>query len=144
MRIVLDASVAIEWFIPGVNPDITARALNVLELGRSRRVEFIAPDFFWAEVGNVFTKAVRQKRWDLAMISAAVADLEALNIVTESAHSLLVRAMDIALAHGQSVYDTLYVELALARRVDMITSDLRLFNALGARYPVRWLGGFNI
>ena len=36
----------------------------------------------------------------------------------------------------------LYVAVALATKTELITADERLVNALGSRFPVRWLGVF--
>jgi predicted nucleic acid-binding protein len=53
-------------------------------------------------------------------------------------------ALKIALVHDRSVYDCLYVALAIQFKVQMITADERLANALAARFPVKWLGAFAI
>jgi len=35
------------------------------------------------------------------------------------------------------------VALAVREKVELITADERLANALAARFPVRWLGAFH-
>ena len=50
-------------------------------------------------------------------------------------------AFAIAAAFDQSVNDGIYVALAVASDTRLITADERLATALGARFPVRWLGG---
>ncbi|HVG07663.1 MAG TPA: type II toxin-antitoxin system VapC family toxin, partial [Thermoanaerobaculia bacterium] len=52
-RIVVDASVAIKWFLPEQH---SLQALRLLEGGR----ELVAPDLIWAEIGNVLWKRWRQ------------------------------------------------------------------------------------
>ena len=42
---------------------------------------------------------------------------------------------------ARSVYDCLYVALAVQSKAEWITVDERLANALAARLPVKWLGG---
>jgi predicted nucleic acid-binding protein len=44
--------------------------------------------------------------------------------------------------HDRTVYDSIYVALALQYKADLFTADERLANALAARFPVKWLGAF--
>jgi len=53
---------------------------------------------------------------------------------------LFSEALQIALTHDRSVYDCLYVALAVQSKTEWITADERLANALAARLPVKWLG----
>ena len=53
---------------------------------------------------------------------------------------LFSEALQIALTHDRSVYDRLYVALAVQSKTEWITADERLANALAARLPVKWLG----
>jgi len=55
-------------------------------------------------------------------------------------HQLLPQAFQIALHFQRSVYDALYVALAVSRKLIFITADERLVNALGTFFPVKWLG----
>lgn len=142
MKVVLDASVSIEWFLPATNPVIKADALRLLKLRDSAAIDFLAPDTFWAEVGSVFTKAVRQKRWKAADALASLHRVRATGIESLAVTGYLNRAVELSLAHQQSVYDTLYVAMAIHHNLELITTDQRLYNALGALYPVRWLGGW--
>lgn len=51
-------------------------------------------------------------------------------------------ALCIALDHNRTVYDSLYIGLAMKLNTEMITADERLANALSGRFPVKWLGAF--
>jgi predicted nucleic acid-binding protein len=53
---------------------------------------------------------------------------------------LLRDAFAISAASGRTVYDAMYVALAVISNAPLVTADERLANALAARYPVRWLG----
>jgi predicted nucleic acid-binding protein len=55
---------------------------------------------------------------------------------------LLIQALRIAVTFERSFYDSLYVALAMSTKTELITADERLVNALGSRFPVRWLGAF--
>ena len=49
-------------------------------------------------------------------------------------------AMRIARSKGRTVYDALYVALALELECGFITADEKLANAVGDRFLVIWLG----
>ncbi len=140
--LVLDASVAIHWAVPSVPGPLTGASLRLLSQYVERKVEFVVPDVFWAEVGNVLCKGVRQRRWRRDDAEEAVADLTACNFDTVPSLLLLAEAMPIALNFGISLYDCLYVSLALQAKADLITADERLASALAARLPVKWLGAY--
>jgi predicted nucleic acid-binding protein len=72
----------------------------------------------------------------------AVRSLRDLNITSMDSAPLLKEALPIALDFNRTVYDAIYVALAVRSRRSLITADERLVNALGARFPVLWLGRF--
>jgi predicted nucleic acid-binding protein len=139
---VLDASVAVKWALPSAKETLTAESLQLLKRYIDGDVNFIVPDVFWAEVGNVLWKGVRQRRWPQVVAERAVRDIRDRNFFTVSCLELLPEAIKIAFAHDRSVYDCLYVALAIRYKIEMITADERLANALAARLPVKWLGAF--
>lgn len=140
-NLVLDASVAVKWVLP--NPEtLTAESLQLLKSYADGKINFIVPDLFWAEVANVLWKGVRQRRWSKAVAENAAAELRDRNFFTISSHTLLPEALKIALAYDRSVYDSLYVALAIQFRTELVTADERLANALAARLPVKWLGAY--
>ena len=139
--IVLDASVAVKWAIPTKEP-LTAESLQLLKRYADGEFNFIVPDLFWAEIGNVLWKGVRQRRWPEVFAYSAAKEMKSRAFLTVSSFSLLPEAMEIALSHDRSVYDCLYVALAIQFKTEMITADERLANALAARLPVKWLGAF--
>jgi predicted nucleic acid-binding protein len=140
--LVLDASVAIKWAMPSAHEPLTDESLRLLSRYVHGEVEFIVPDVFWAEVGNVLWKGTRQRRWSQGKAEVVAADMRAREFATVSSLSLLPEALTIAFAHDRAVYDCLYVALAVQAKVDLITADGRLANALAARFPVKWLGAF--
>jgi predicted nucleic acid-binding protein len=62
------------------------------------------------------------------------------NFPSVSSLALLEDAFAIASAFDRTVYDGLYVALALMSKTELITADERLANALAAHLPVKWLG----
>jgi predicted nucleic acid-binding protein len=140
--LVLDASVAIKWAMPLAREPLTDESMRLLTRYVHGEVEFIVPDVFWAEIGNVLWKGTRQRRWSQDQAEAVAADMRARDFATVSSLNLLPEALTIAFAHDRAVYDCLYVALAVQAKVDLITADERLANALAARFPVKWLGAF--
>jgi predicted nucleic acid-binding protein len=138
--VVLDCSVAIKWAIPSALEPLTDESLRLLRRYVDGEIEFIVPDVFWAEVGNVLWKGTRQKRWRQDEAESIAADMQARGFTTVPSLLLLSEALKIAFAHDRTVYDCLYVALAVQSKTDLITADERLANALAARFPVKWLG----
>jgi predicted nucleic acid-binding protein len=140
--LVLDASVAIKWAMPLAREPLTDEALRLLKRYVNAEVEFVVPDVFWAEVGNVLWKGTRQRRWRHDEADAVAANMRARDFATVSSLSLLPEALRIAFAYDRSVYDCLYVALAVQSKTDLVTADERLADALAAHLPVKWLGAF--
>jgi predicted nucleic acid-binding protein len=140
--LVLDASVAIKWAMPFAREPLTDESLRLFKRYADGEVDFIVPDVFWAEVGNVLWKGTRQRRWRQDEAEAVAADMQARDFKTVSSLVLLPEALRIAFAHDRAVYDCLYVALAVQFKRDLITADERLANALAARFPVKWLGAY--
>lgn len=140
-NLVLDASVAVKWVLPR-QETLTAESFQLLRSYTEGEINFIVPDLFWAEVANVLWKGVRQKKWSKAVAEDGAEQLRDRNFFTISLLTLLPEALKLALAYDRSVYDCLYVALAIQFKTEMITADERLANALAARLPVKWLGAF--
>ena len=138
--LVLDASVAAKWFLPSENEPLTLEAKQLLVAHTRDEIAFVVPDFFWAEMGNVLWKAVRTKRISVAQMWARLADVRKLPVLTCASSDLIEDAMRIALRFNRSIYDSLYVALAVESATEMVTADERLANSLAAHLPVKWLG----
>lgn len=141
-QLVLDASVAIKWAMPRAREPLTDEAVRLLGRYIDAEVEFIVPDIFWAEIGNVLWKGTRQSRWPRDQAEVVATDLRARDFPTVSSRILLPEALRIAFAYDRAVSDCLYVALAVESKTDLITADERLANALAAHLPVKWLGAY--
>ena len=137
---VLDASVAAKWFLPGAGETLAAEAAQVLEAYASGRLRLLVPDLFWPEIGNILWKAVRQGRLSRASAEEAITAMQERRFATAPTAPLLGDAFAIAAAHERTVYDGIYVALAVLANIPLVTADERLANALAARFPIRWLG----
>jgi predicted nucleic acid-binding protein len=138
----LDASVAVKWFLVAEEPH-KEQALELRERYERGEVEFIIPDLFWAELGNVLCKAVRQGRCSLGDAEASLHKAKGLGLPAVPSAVLVESALGIASQYNRSFYDSLYIALALTRRAVLITADEKLANATAAHLPVKWLGAFS-
>jgi len=136
---VIDASVAVKWFLDRKDEQLVDRALHLLDRYESGEIQFIVPDLFWAELGNVFWKAARQGRCSKSEAERSLLVLQSSQFLTFPSQPLLPPAFQIACDWGRTVYDSLYIALAESRN-EFVTADEKLVNALAGTFPVKWLG----
>lgn len=127
---VLDASVAIKFFLEEEFSNevdaIFARAF----LSASPEIAFHVPDLFFAECANILWKAVRRGEHDARQARADVDDLQRMAIASTSMTLLIGKAIEIACVYGTTAYDACYVALAERLNVPLLTADVKLANQL--------------
>ncbi len=120
---VVDASVVVQWFLPEPHSEAAGRL-------RSKENQLFAPDLLFLEIAKVLIKHVRRRE-----ISPSLAEKIRAAIVRSpiSAHSdrvLLDPAYSLAQQAGCSLYDALYLALAVKLKGRMVTADRRFYNGL--------------
>ena len=136
-KLVVDASVAIKWFLP---EPLSIEARQILDGYQAGRLSVLAPDLIHAEVGNIVWK--RQVFHGLVAEDAEtiVDEFRNMVITVTPAAELLKDAYRLAVSHKRSVYDSLYVALAVREGCQFVTADEKLANAIGQSLPsVKWL-----
>lgn len=121
---VVDASVAAKWYLP---EELSDEASRCLEAGARGEATLVAPDLLVAELGNVLWH--RQRRGDVSpeRVREAWAAFEAAPLELVESRPLVPAALELAMVHGCTVYDGLYVALAEAHEdATMLTADRRL------------------
>ena len=141
---VLDASVAAKWFLSARHETLTAEATGVLQSFSRDEIKLLVPDLFWPEIGNVFWKAIKIGRMTRRSAEEAVATLREASLPTAPCLPILPEAFAISNTFDITVYDALYVGLAVARNHLLITADERLVNSLRDYFPVLWLGSAHL
>jgi len=139
---ILDTSVAAKWFLPAAGETLVAQAVELFRDFAEGRIRLTVPDLFWPEFGNTLWKAARTGRMSRASAEESISAIEKLGLKTASSAPLVKNAFAIAATFDRTVYDCIYVALALETDRAFITADERLANALAARFPVRWLGAY--
>jgi predicted nucleic acid-binding protein len=120
---VVDASVAAKWFL---SEEHSERCQKLL----SANCQLLAPDLIWSEVGNVFWKRFRRGELVAEEAIDLIADFVRMPFEIVPSQNLLDLAARIALFMDITVYDALYVALALDRGCEMVTADEKLVKVL--------------
>ena len=116
--LVVDASVVVKWFVPEIHTDAARRWLDVAH-------QFFAPDLLFAETANTVWKKVRRSELTRDQGQQLVVDLADVAVETVSCRALAKDAYVLATAMGRSVYDALYLALAVRLDTRLITADER-------------------
>ena len=122
-RLVVDASVAIKWFVPEVHHEAARWLLR-------EGFELLSPDLVRAEVGNVLWKKWRKGELSAGEAVAILRDFGRFPLRIRTSESLMKGAWAVAERFGRSFYDSLYVALAVETESSLMTADSRLYNTL--------------
>ncbi len=123
--LIVDASVAVAWFVKENHSDA---ALSVLD----ERHQLHAPDFLLLEIDNVLWNWVRRKIISLSESDEIREGLRSFPIHTHAFTQLLDSAYAIANETGATVYDCLYIALAVLLKGAVVTTDEKLCEATAA------------
>lgn len=124
MSYIVDASVAVKWFVIEPHRD-KARALLLAHGG-----DLEAPDFLLLELANIVWKKVRLGQIEQGNAFPILADTREFITRFHPGETLLDRALEIALALDHPVYDCLYLACAELSGRTLITDDRRLAGAV--------------
>jgi predicted nucleic acid-binding protein len=139
-QFVIDASVAVKWLPLFKNEPLVGQARHYLDRRSAGEISVVVPDLFWAEVSSVLWKAARRGTCDPDEATLALSTLQEQELPAVPSRILVESALNIALKYGRSLYDCLYVALAVRSNAELVTADEKLANALAAYLPVKWLG----
>ena len=138
MICVVDASVAVKWFVRGdwaAREDHVDAALNMLQASAVGQARFVQPPHFLAEVASVLGR--------LAPASAArdLARLSDLDIAWTAPAQALPRALALTMELDHHLFDTLYHAVALEApgAAVLVTADRRYFDKARHLGRITWL-----
>jgi predicted nucleic acid-binding protein len=121
--LVVDASVAVKWMLP---EPLASTAVRL----QSPSYQLHAPSFLDIELANVFWKKVRQGLLSRAQADILLSQLPSLPLTRHAATPLVAAAFDLAERLGRTVYDCVYLALAVRLGGQMVTADERFANSL--------------
>ena len=137
MKLTVDASVVIKWFVAESMSDEARLVLG-------RRIRLHAPELLLAEFANtIWKKARRNEVPDPEPYLAELATLPNIIDLCPIVH-LAERAARLVLEIDHPIYDCLYLACAELSDSDLITADRRFADKAAERLPdarVRYIGG---
>ncbi|PYN27220.1 MAG: PIN domain nuclease [Candidatus Rokuibacteriota bacterium] len=122
---VVDASVAVKWLMTEPHEAVAGRLLHGGH-------DLLVPDLVFVEVANALRKRVMRGETTVAMATEALQTLGSLPLQVHPSQPLLPLAVELAARFGRSVYDSLYLAVAMIRHCPLVTADRRLYDALAA------------
>ena len=123
---VVDASVLVKVVLNEPGSDLAIALLAAVALDARA-----APDLAFLECAGTLVTAVRRGLLRREEAPAVLARIFQLRLTIHPTAPLLSSALHLALAHAISVYDAVYVALAEALDVPLITADAALVRGMG-------------
>jgi predicted nucleic acid-binding protein len=120
---VVDASLVIKWFVPEIHSEAARRWLGASH-------DYVAPDLLFSEAGNAVWRKVRRKELDETEGRQLVIDMAQVAVETVATRNLLEDALLLALTAGITVYDAMYLTLAVRLETEVITGDDRFVDKI--------------
>lgn len=129
-RVVVDTSALIRLYVP--DGEVPAGLVDDIDRAVSGDTALLVPDLALAEAGQVLRKKEQSgflSPSETDEILGAILDLP-LDVVGH--RGLLTDAIAVGRAHNLTVYDALFLALALDRRAYLMTADARLMAAFSS------------
>ncbi len=140
-RIVIDASVALKWYLDDEN--LGTKALNILTLYVSDDLNIFAPSLLEYEVINGLKIAQKRGRIDKKSLQSGIEGFFNLEIKVYNASHFSNKVLDIVNSHDISSYDASYLALAENEKSPFVTADKVLYNKVRKKMKyVKWLGEY--
>jgi len=121
-RVVVDASVAAKWFLNEIHSPAALRLVGGHDL--------LAPDLLLSEVAQVIWKRARRRELSVEQGVAILRQLNAAPLTIHPSGLLIEVAFEIALGLARTVYDCLYLTLAIQQGCRLVTADRTFHQAL--------------
>ena len=121
--LVVDASVAIKWYLPEIHAEVALACLD-------DKYHLLVPDLFFSEFGNILWKKCRVGEIthnEANTIFDALAKVPLQNYPLEK---LLLPSFELAVGMDRTVYDCIYLALAVSEACKMLTADRKFYDVV--------------
>lgn len=119
---VVDASVGVKWFVPEAHWDTALRL-------QDPAYELHIPAFFDIEIANIVWKKLRRGELTRSEADTILGQLSSLPVTRHQDGPLIGAAFDLADRAQRTVYDCLYLALAVNLGGRVVTADERFANS---------------
>lgn len=139
---VVDASVAVKWYLSGEVLGSAATRLYTSHLTWEHAL--FAPAHIHCEVPSAIIAATRGASARLSVDEGrkTVNEFLTLDIRTIPTSDLVLGAYDLVHEYEVSIYDALYLTVSLDYQIPLITADAKFYRQVSSRSDVLWLGDF--
>ncbi|MEK7277911.1 MAG: type II toxin-antitoxin system VapC family toxin [Chloroflexota bacterium] len=142
-RVVVDASVALKWFLR--DEEVVPQADALLDDLLASRLSLLVPTIFDYEIANALKVAAVRGRLPESDARTALDKFRLYLIERADFIPIQSSTFQLALKHQRSVYDSAYITLAQSLGLWFFTGDKRLFNAVGNILDwVKWIGDYQL
>lgn len=131
---VIDCSPVLAWFFDDEISDYSEAVLRHLE----SRAPAIAPRLWQLELTNGLVVGERRRRSGLTAPESFLRFIQALNVSFDDSIPEVAVLLDIARKHRLSVYDSVYLTLAIRESLPIATLDKQLAQAAEASGVGLW------
>jgi len=122
-KLVVDASVAVKWFVPEIHSPAASRLLD-------EQISLCAPDLIGPELANTLWKKVRRAEITRDEAVEILATFETLGIETYPSTLVLAAAFEVATSLERTVYDSVYLALAVGLDCALVTADRKFYSGV--------------
>ena len=132
---VVDASVAVKWFVPEEHSDVS-------ELLLDENFELTVPRLFFSEFGNILWKKFTRKELSHEDAVDSAKGLRSAMLIPVPDELLLDAALALACELKHPVYDCLYLALADSLETAVVTADQKFANKVADAVRVVFVTDF--
>lgn len=129
--LVVDCSVVAKWVLPEPS---RAAAVRLMERYQSGEIMLLAPELLLVEGASLLAKRHRRKQLSIQQTRDAFRFLLDFAPRLIELRPRLSRALELSLQSGLSLWDCVYVAVAIEHRCPLITADRRLHMGAAKRY----------
>ncbi len=129
---IVDASVAVKWFLPEPYTDAALRLCHP-------DYQLHVPALFDLEFSNIVCKKIRRGELTLEEGYQMRRDIAKVPIQRHRDDSLLTAAFDLANQTYRSLYDCMYLALAIKLEGQLVTADQKLYSEINKQVLRKYL-----